>query len=128
MKYLWIAMGGALGSLARYGLGEWIQHRFPSRFPMGTFVINLTGCLAIGFVIAILDARLPGPSVWLYAIPIGFIGAYTTFSTFELETYRAMHAEWFIIAGAYILGSVVLGLFGVWVGSHLGAFLVRVFD
>ena len=128
MKYLWIALGGALGALARYGLGEWVQNRFPTRFPLGTFIINLSGCLAIGFIIAVLDARAPGPSAWRYTIPIGFIGAYTTFSTFELETYRTIHAEWFIIAAAYIIGSVVLGLFGVWFGTHLGAFFVRVFD
>ncbi len=128
MKYLWIALGGALGSLARYGLGEWVQQRFPSRFPWGTFVINMTGCLVIGLVITILDARAPGPSAWRYAIPIGFIGAYTTFSTFELESYRAIHAEWFFITAAYILGSVVLGLFGVWLGTHLGGFFIRVFD
>ena len=95
MKYLWIALGGSLGALARYGLGEWIQHRFPMRFPLGTFIINLTGCLLIGFVVTVLDARLPGPSALRYALPIGFIGAYTTFSTYELETYRAVHGGWF---------------------------------
>jgi len=125
MRFIWIALGGALGSLARYGIGEWVQHWFPTRFPLGTFVVNLSGCLAIGFVIAILDARLPGPSPWRYAIPIGFIGAFTTFSTFELETYRAVHAEWFLIAGLYLTSSVVLGLVGVWVGTHLGGFVAR---
>lgn len=118
-------MGGALGSLARYGVGEWVQHWWPTRFPLGTFLINLTGCVAIGFVVAVLDARLPGPSPLRYAIPIGFIGAYTTFSTFELEAYKAVHAEWFLIAVGYLVGSVVLGLIGVWAGTHLGASVVR---
>ncbi len=128
MKYLWIALGGALGALARYGLGEWVQHRWPMRFPLGTFIINLTGCLLIGFIVTVLDARLPGPSALRYAIPIGFIGAYTTFSTYELETYRAMHGGWFVIAAGYVFASVVLGLAFVWLGTHLGQLVTGTVD
>ncbi len=125
MKFLWIALGGALGALARYGVADWVQHRFAVRFPLGTFLINVSGCLLIGFVVTLLDARLPGPSPWRYAIPIGFIGAYTTFSTFELEIFRSAQAGWSVIAISYLASSVVLGYLGVWFGVVLGGIVAR---
>ena len=125
MKFVWIALGGALGALTRYAVSEWCQQRFPMRFPIGTFLINISGCLLIGFVVTLLDTRLPGPSPWRYAIPIGFIGAYTTFSTFELEIFRATQAHWGLIALGYLASSVILGFAGVWCGVLLGGAVSR---
>jgi len=115
MRFIWVALGGALGSLARYLLGAWIYSRMGTRFPFGTFVVNITGCFVIGLALAILDAHAELPSAWRLAIPIGFVGAYTTFSTFEFETYRAFQSNP-AIALVYLASSVVLG----YVAVHLG--------
>ncbi|GGH15825.1 fluoride efflux transporter CrcB [Silvibacterium dinghuense] len=117
MKFLWIAIGGALGSIARYLVGLWIYERMGTRFPYGTFLINITGCFIIGFVLTFLDARMSLSPTWRLIIPVGFVGAYTTFSTFEYETLRlAQHGQ----AGTallYIASSVILGYAGVWFGQ-----------
>jgi CrcB protein len=115
MKFLWVALGGALGSIARYSLGAWIFNKMGVRFPYGTFVINITGCFVIGLVLTILDARAGLPSAWRLAVPIGFVGAYTTFSTFEFETYRVAQGRP-AVALFYVVSSVVLGYFAVYLG------------
>ncbi|AXC14754.1 CrcB protein [Acidisarcina polymorpha] len=115
MKFVWVAIGGALGSLARYTLGAWIYSRMGTRFPYGTFVINITGCFVIGLALSILDAHTELPSAWRLAVPIGFVGAYTTFSTFEFETFRAAQ-ENPAIALLYVGSSVVLGYGAVYLG------------
>ena len=115
MRFLWVALGGALGALARYTIGAWIFSRMGTRFPYGTFVINLTGCFVIGLVLTILDHHTELPSAWRLTVPIGFVGAYTTFSTFEFETYRAAQ-ERPSIALLYVVSSVVLGYFAVYIG------------
>ena len=120
MKYLWVALGGALGSLARYSLGVWIYSRMGTRFPYGTFVINITGCFIIGAALTILDLRVGLSSAFRYAIPIGFVGAYTTFSTFEYETWRAVQAGEPGIGLLNIALSVVVGYLAVWLGALAG--------
>lgn len=115
MRFLWVAFGGALGSLARYILGAWIFSRMGTRFPYGTFVINITGCFIIGLALTILDTRADLPSAWRFAIPIGFVGAYTTFSTFEFEIYRASQDRP-AIALLYVGSSVILGYLAVYLG------------
>jgi fluoride exporter len=123
MRFLWIALGGALGSLARYTLGAWIYSRLGTRFPYGTFVINITGCFVIGVVLSILDAHTELPSAWRLAIPIGFVGAYTTFSTFEFETYRLVETNP-AIALLYVGSSVILGYAAVYLGIQTSKFFV----
>jgi fluoride exporter len=120
MKYLWIALGGALGSIARYALGLWIYERMGQRFPYGTFVINVTGCFVIGLAMTVLDERMGLSPAWRQAIPIGFIGAYTTFSTFEYETLRLTQNGHAATALLYIVLSVVTGYAAVWLGSFTG--------
>jgi CrcB protein len=119
MRFLWVALGGALGSIARYALGAWIYGRMGTRFPYGTFVINITGCFVIGLALTILDAHAELPSAWRLALPIGFVGAYTTFSTFEFETYRAAQDRP-MIALLYLVSSVVLGYLAVFLGIQAG--------
>jgi CrcB protein len=115
MRFLWVALGGALGSLARYALGAWIYSRMGTRFPYGTFVINITGSFIIALALSILDARADLPSAWRLAIPIGFVGAYTTFSTFEFETYRVAQISP-AIALLYVASSVIVGYLAIYLG------------
>lgn len=123
MKYLWVGLGGALGSIARYLVGLLIYERAGTRFPYGTFVINLLGCFVIGVVMTVLDTHLELSPAWREAMPIGFIGAFTTFSTFEYETLRAVQHGQAVTALAYVVSSVVLGLGAVWAGASLGRVL-----
>ena len=118
-KYLLIAVGGALGSIARYWVGSTIGSRMGSRFPYGTLVVNLTACLIIGFSLTYLGRRLELSPAWRYLIPIGFIGAYSTFSTYEWETLSSLRSGAFAIATLYALGSLVLGLAATWLGMVL---------
>lgn len=115
-KYLWIAIGGALGALARYSVGSAVAGRLGTKFPYGTFVVNLTACVLLGFSLEILARYVEINPAWRYLIPTGFVGAYSTFSTFEWETFVSLQAGSFAMAGAYAVSSVVLGLVGVWCG------------
>jgi fluoride exporter len=114
-RYLMIAIGGAAGAIARYQVAAMVQARVAAGFPWGTFVVNISGCFVMGVVMTLLTERVSDPN-WRYLIPIGFIGAYTTFSTFELETFRAVSDRAFTIAVANVLASVVVGYLALWMG------------
>ena len=118
-KYLLIAMGGALGSLARYWVGAAIGGRMGSRFPYGTFLINLTACVIIGFSLTYLGKRVELNAAWRYLVPIGFVGAYSTFSTYEWETLQTLRSGAFTMAALYALGSMACGLAATWLGVIL---------
>jgi CrcB protein len=118
-KYLLIAAGGALGSIARYWVGSTIAGRMGTRFPYGTFIVNLTACLVIGFSLTYLGRRVELSPAWRFFIPIGFIGAYSTFSTYEWETLSTLRAGAFAMAAVYAVGSLIVGLAAVWGGALL---------
>ena len=118
-KYLLIAAGGALGSVARHWIGSTIGSRMGSRFPYGTFVINLTACIIVGFSLTYLGKRLELSPAWRYLIPIGFIGSYSTFSTYEWETLSTIRAGAFALAALYAVGSLLIGLAATWLGTVL---------
>jgi len=118
-KYLFIAIGGALGSIARYWVGSTIAGRMGIRFPYGTLVVNITACLIIGFSLTYMGRRADLNPAWRFLIPIGFIGAYSTFSTYEWETLSTMRSGAFVLAALYAGGSFILGLIAVWGGSWL---------
>ena len=118
-KYLLIAAGGALGSIARYWVGSMIGSRMGTRFPYGTFVINLTACIIIGFSLTYLGKRVELSPAWRFLIPIGFVGAYSTFSTYEWETLSNLRAGAFALAALYAVGSLILGLAATWFGVLL---------
>jgi CrcB protein len=120
MKYLMVAMGGAIGALARFALGAWIGDRMGTRFPYGTFVINCTGSFVIGLVLTLLTERTTASPNWRYLVPIGFIGAYTTFSTFEYETLVSVQDGQLATAGLNVVLSVVVGFLAVWLGVLAG--------
>jgi len=118
-KYLLIAIGGALGSVARYWVGSAIQGRVGIRFPYGTLVVNLTACLVIGFTLTYMSRRVEVSPAWRFLIPVGFIGAYSTFSTFEWETLATLRAGALSLAVLYSVGSLILGLAATWGGAVL---------
>lgn len=118
-NYLMIALGGALGALARYQLASMIQARVPVGFPWGTFVVNISGCLIMGVAATLLAERLVVHPNWRFLIPIGFIGAYTTFSTFEYETFRAIAEGAWLMGGLNVVASVVAGYVALWIGVML---------
>ena len=118
-KYLLIALGGALGSIARYWVGSTVAGRMGIRFPYGTLLVTLTACVIIGFSLTYLGRRADLNPAWRFLIPVGFIGAYSTFSTYEWETLSSIRSGAFFLAALYALGSLVLGLVAVWGGSLL---------
>ena len=109
---LLVALGGALGAVARFVVANAFARRLGVDWPWGTLFINLSGC----FLIAVLTARLSSPNL-RYLLPIGFVGAYTTFSTFEYETFRLLQLGRPAGALAYVLGSNLLGFGAVLLGN-----------
>jgi CrcB protein len=112
-----VMLGGALGSLARYLAGTAIMGRFGGRFPLGTLFVNVSGSFLIGLVMTLLTERWQSHPNWRLLLVVGFLGGYTTFSSFEYETYRAVHdgGQW--IGLLNVTGSVLFGYVAVWVGS-----------
>jgi len=118
MAYLWIAVGGALGSMARYGCSGLVARLTGGVFPYGTLVVNVSGAVLIGFLAAMSlpEGRvLLPPSARLFAMT-GICGGYTTFSTFSLETLNLLRDGEWISACANIIASVLLSLLAVWLG------------
>jgi fluoride exporter len=117
-----VGCGGFLGALARMAMGNLCGQFFPTTFPVGTLIINLTGSLFIGWFSVAATGRLPVAEITRLAIAVGFVGAYTTFSTFMLETAQLFGDGESIKATGNLLGSLVLGLifvrFGMWMGGR----------
>jgi fluoride exporter len=114
-----IAVAGAIGALARYGLEGFVSRRQSGAFPWGTFVVNVSGAFALGLVFTLATDRW-GLAPWLRsAITIGFLGAYTTFSTLSFETYRLAADRALGLAAANVVGSCATGLVAVYLGVVL---------
>jgi CrcB protein len=122
-RYLLIAVGGALGSMARFWVGSTIAGRMGIKFPYGTLIVNLTACLVIGFTLTYMGKRADLNSAWRFLVPVGFIGAYSTFSTYEWETLSTLRSGAFLLAALYAVGSLILGLIAVWGGSWIAEIL-----
>ena len=119
---LLVALGGALGALSRFGVASIFKR--VTGFPLGTLLINITGCAIIGFFLSAVNSRWSGihPG-WTYLIPIGFVGAYTTFSTYEYEMARLVEngawsrlVAYFVLSNAIGFAAVVAG---VWFGRRV---------
>ncbi len=118
-KYLAVAAGGAVGAMLRYYLTLSGLGRTAQPFPTATFVINITGSFIIGFFLTLVTERIPiNPHVRL-AVAVGFVGAYTTFSTFEYETARLLEGKDFVYAFLYVVLSFAVGFGAVWAGIIL---------
>jgi CrcB protein len=116
-----VLAGAGLGGVARYAAGSWIMAKYGGRFPLGTLVINVTGSFLIGVLMTLLTLRFNPHPYWRLFLVVGILGGYTTFSSFEYETYQAAveGARW--MAMLYLTSSVVLGYLGVWLGAALAA-------
>jgi CrcB protein len=124
VPYLWVALGGAAGAVARYAVAQWAGARWGWTFPWGTFAVNLTGSLAIGLVMTLLLARGADPAYRLLLVT-GFLGGYTTFSAFSFEVVSLLEARRWDAAALYVAASVVLGLMATLLGLGLGRLIVR---
>ena len=120
---LWVGLGGFVGANARYLLSGWVASRFGATFPYGTYVINISGSFILGFFLAFAEERAwVAPSLRLL-FAVGFVGAYTTFSTFEYESIRLLQERELLLAGLYLIGSVLTGGIAVVLGMALGSSL-----
>ncbi len=116
-----VALGGSLGAMARFGVAELFARRMvASHFPWATLFINLSGCFLIALFLGAAATR-PGLSEgWRYLFPIGFVGAYTTFSTYEWEMLTLSHRAAFLPLALYFVASNALGFAAVAAGNALG--------
>jgi len=115
-----VALAGALGALSRYGLEGLISVRFPGAFPLGTFVVNITGSFMLGLLLIVLTERTTVEPAVRTALTVGFIGAYTTFSTFSFETVRLLEDGAYATAALNVVATLAVGLVAVWFGMALG--------
>lgn len=115
MEYVWVGLGGLIGANARYGLGRVIGDRLGTTFPFATLLANVTGSVAIGFILTLLVARVTDPT-WRLLIVTGFLGGYTTFSAFSFEAIGLLLDGRWGRAVVYVVGSNLLGLVGCLLG------------
>jgi CrcB protein len=120
-SYVMVVVGGGAGSLVRYLVGTAIMTRTGSRFPLGTVFINITGSFLIGLLMTLLTNRLsPYPNLRLLLV-VGFLGGYTTFSSFEWETLGLVRDGGWWLGLLNTVGSVALGYIAVWLGAAIAA-------
>jgi fluoride exporter len=123
VRSLWIGIAGFFGALARYHVEGWVSRATRSPFPWGTMVVNTTGCFLLGFLFTVLAERfLPHPTL-RSALTIGFLGAYTTFSTFALETLQLGQDGAALLAVVNTAASLVAGVCAAWLGMVAGRVL-----
>jgi CrcB protein len=124
-KAWWVGLGGFLGANARYWVGGWVQDRWGATFPWGTFAVNISGSFLLGLFMALVTERyaLPQAPNLRLVVAIGFVGAYTTFSTFEFETLSLASTGALLHAFGNVLGSFLAGFAAVWLGVVLGRVL-----
>ncbi|MFQ5462438.1 MAG: fluoride efflux transporter CrcB [Phycisphaerae bacterium] len=118
-KLILIFVGSGLGGVLRYALGGWAHRLTNGSFPFGTLLVNVLGCLLIGFLTAALAGRFLIREELRVAVLIGLLGGFTTFSTFGFETFELMNLGQFGLAGMNVLLSLFGGLSGVWIGYRV---------
>ncbi|MEE3194194.1 MAG: fluoride efflux transporter CrcB [Candidatus Poribacteria bacterium] len=123
-KILLIAIGGSLGANARYWLGVLVKHYLGDEFPYATFIVNITGSFLLGMFLALISTRyLSTNQGYQWAISIGFLGSYTTFSTFEYETMMLAETGNYLGALMNTGLSIFVGLIAVWLGVRIFSIL-----
>jgi CrcB protein len=122
---LLVMLGGALGTLARYGIGAWFKgHAWGKHFPYGTLFVNITGSFLLALAVVLLLERAGEEKEnWFLLLGTGFCGGYTTFSTFEWETYVLFRDGKYVLAGLNVGGSVLAGFLGILLGVLLAGVL-----
>jgi fluoride exporter len=125
IAYLWVAIGGALGSVGRFWISGLVAARFGETFPFGTLAINVTGSFVIGIIaaLAIPEGRMDSQSRAFATqfLMIGICGGYTTFSSFSLQTLNLLRDREWLYAGGNVILSVILCIIAVWLGYLLGS-------
>jgi len=114
-----VAVGGALGAVSRYWLMLWIGSLAGTRFPWGTALVNVLGSVVIGVLYVLISERLVLSEQWRGLLVVGYLGAFTTFSTFSLDTLLLLQDGRWLPALGYVAGSVLLCLAGAWLGILL---------
>lgn len=123
MQYLWIGLGGFLGANARYLVQQWAAQQWGADFPYGTMIANVSGSFIIAFFLTLVTGRLAvSPELRLF-VTTGFLGGFTTFSSFSMETFRLVEQGGWGAASLNFAGNTVLGLAGVLLGVFLGRWL-----
>lgn len=121
MKYLvFIALGGAGGAVSRYLLSNWVHGLWEGRWPLGTLLVNALGSLVMGLIFVLIERQVVHPD-WRGVLMVGFLGAFTTFSTFSLETMTLLEAGEYVHAFGYVLVSVIACI----VAAGAGMWLMR---
>jgi CrcB protein len=110
-----------LGGVARFALGGWIMARYGGRFPLGTFLINISGSFLIGLLMTMMTEHYAPHPHWRLFLVVGVLGGYTTFSSFEYETLMAVQSGERWLGLAYVMGSVMVGYLAVWLGAQIMA-------
>ena len=116
-NYLIIGAGGFLGAIARYAAAYWIGQKLGRIFPLGTFIVNVSGCFLIGLLMTLFTERFMINPQWRLFLVVGFLGAYTTFSTFEYETGALLKDGEWIISGMNVVLSVIAGFVALKIGD-----------
>ena len=123
LNYLVIGAGGFVGALTRYAVATWVGLRWGRSFPMGTFAANVSGCFFIGLLMTLLTEKfVVSPQIRLFLF-VGFLGAYTTFSTFEYETGKLLKDSELLLAGLNVVLSVFLGFAALKTGEVIAKIL-----
>lgn len=116
---LWVALGGAIGSAARYGVNVWSGRLLGAEFPWHTLIVNVVGCFAMGVLVELMALRLNLGNDARAFLTTGILGGFTTFSAFSLETVRLMEHQPGL-AMLYVAASVVLSVGACWLGLNIG--------
>lgn len=118
-KFILISTGAVLGANLRYWVGDWAAQKWGAALPYGTLLINVTGSLLLGFLMALIADRLMLDPRWRLFFAVGFLGAYTTFSTYMFESFALLEKGQWLPAVGNLLGSTLLGLLAVGAGIYL---------
>ncbi len=119
MTVFWVALGGALGSAARYGVNVWSGRAFGTEFPWHTIAVNIIGCFTMGLLVGAMALRLNVSNDLRAFLTTGILGGFTTFSAFSLDFALLVERKAYGLAGAYAAGSVLASLLAVFAGLYL---------
>ena len=123
--YLAIALGGSFGAVCRYWVSTTCSLWLGTDFPYGTMIVNISGSFVMGFLVIMLTEKIVMPEAVRLALIVGFLGSYTTFSTFALDSMQSLNSGAFLKVTAYIMISVLGSILGVWLGNLSARLLMR---